>query len=150
VKVILRQDVDKVGPEGKVADVKDGYARNFLIPRGMAVEATPQRLKNIEHEQKLIDDRKKREMKEASGLANRIEQASCTLYARVGEEDKIFGTITTADIAQALEAKGIEVDRKKITLDEPIRALGVYTARVKVGHEVNANLKVWVEKRRDD
>jgi len=150
VKVILRQDVDKLGAEGKVVDVKDGYACNFLIPRGMAVEATTQRVKNINHERKLIEDRKRRETKEATTLAKKIEQVSCNIPVQVGEEDKIFGTVTTADIAASLAEKGITVDRKKITLDEPIRALGVYNAKIKIAHEVTANLRVWVEKRRDD
>lgn len=150
MKVILRQDVDKLGVEGDVIEVKDGFGRNFLIPRGLAVEATAQRLKNIAHERKLIDDRKRRETKEATSLAKQIEQVSCSIPVQVGEEDKIFGTVTTSDIAEALQEKGITVDRKKITLEEPIKALGIYYAKVKIAHEVTANLKVWVEKKRDD
>ena len=148
VKVIMRQTVEKLGEEGTVVVVKDGFARNYLIPKGLAVRATTKRVKNIEHERKLIEDRRRRELKEAGSLAQKIQQASCRVYVQVGEEDKLFGTVTTADIAEVLVEQGIDIDRKKISLEEPIRALGIYTARVRVAPEVTAELKVWVEKRR--
>lgn len=150
MKVILRQDVEKVGEEGTVVDVKKGFAQNYLFPRNLAVEATPNRVKNIEHERKLIEDRKKRETKDATDLATRIENCSCKIHVRVGEEEKLFGSVTTSDIAEAVQEQcGIELDKKKVSLDEPIKALGVYVAHVKVGAEVSADLKVWVEKQID-
>jgi len=146
VKVILTRNVEKLGEEGTVVTVKDGYANNFLIARGLAVKATPKRIKNIDHERKLIDDRKRRELKEAGDLASKIENATCKVQVQVGEEDKLFGSVTTADIAEALKESGIDVDRKKIALEEPIKALGVYAAKVRIATDVTANLKVWVEK----
>lgn len=147
MQVILTQTIDKLGAQGQMVDVAKGYARNYLIPRGLAVAADTRNIRQLDHQKKVIEDRKKREMKEVDVLAQKLEEISCNIPVRVGEEDKIFGSVTTGDIADCLKEQGIEIDRRKIHLDEPIKALGIYTVHVKVSPERTANLKVWVVKK---
>lgn len=147
MKVILTRDVDELGKVGQVIEVKAGYGRNFLIPKNMAVPATRGNLRAIDElraQQELQSSKKRRE---AEGIKSRIEKVSCTAEVNVGEDDKVFGSVTAQAIADLLKADGVEVDRKKILLDEPLKALGVYTIPVKINSEVTANLKVWVVKK---
>jgi large subunit ribosomal protein L9 len=147
MKVILRDDVEKLGKCGEVVEVKDGYGRNFLIARNLAIPATKGNLKAI-HEvgkQKQIRDLKKKRQEER--LKIQLEKISCTAEVRVGEEDKVFGSVTAQDISELLKEKGFEIDRHKIVLETPIKALGVYTVPIKVSSDVVANLKVWVMKK---
>ncbi len=146
MKVILREDVQKLGKAGDVIEVKDGYARNYLIARNLAVRADAGQLRQLDHERKLLRDKKEKTLKEAKELADKISKASCTIAVQVGEEDKIFGSVTPIDIAKALSKEGIEVDKKLIELEEPIKSLGVFTVPVKVMPDVEAKLKVWVVK----
>jgi large subunit ribosomal protein L9 len=146
MKVVLREDIRDLGKVGDVLEVKDGYARNYLIPRKLAVRADEGSLKRVEHEKKVLRDRKEKELKEARALADRIGKASCTIPVQVGEEDKIFGSVTAMDISECLSKEGIEVDKKIISLEEPIRALGVFSVPVRLNPEVEAKLKVWVVK----
>lgn len=147
MKIILKEDLKKLGKCGEVVEVRDGYARNYLIPRNLAIPATKGNLKAIEEvvRQKGLKDNKSRRKDER--LKAEIEKISVTAEVTVGEEDKVFGSVTSQNIADLLKGKGFEIDRHKIDLKEPLKALGVYTISVKVSSEVEANLKLWVVKK---
>ncbi len=144
VQVILRQAVDDLGDIGEVVDVRPGYARNFLIPQGIAYEATDANQKRFEEERKHILDRSARELDRAKAAAERIEGQSVSFTVRAGEEGKLFGSVTASDISEALAAKGLEVDRHLIRLEEPIKQLGVYRVAVRLHAEVRPEVTVWV------
>lgn len=144
MNVILTQDVDNLGQKGEVVSVKGGYGRNFLIPRGMAVVANTSNVKRYEEETRQQALKLDAARKDAEALAKRLSDMEITLQAPVGEEDRIFGTITTQQIAEALAAKGVEVDRRKISLDSDIRTTGEYTATVKLHPEHVGTLTVQV------
>ena len=146
MKVILVEDVPALGKMGDLVKVSGGYGRNFLIPHGKAIQATTQNIKILEHETKQLKDKVDKIKREAEKLAKRIETVSCTVTKPAGEEEKLFGSVTSMDIAESLRIEGIEVDRKKILLDEPIKTLGIFTIPIKLHHEVTAHLKVWVVK----
>ncbi len=147
MKVILKQDVDSVGTVGDIVTVKNGYARNYLIPKGIALEATPGNLKRIEQEKKTLELQKNREKKAAEHVADKLNNVSVTISVSVGEEDKLFGSVTSQDIADALKEKGFEVDKRKIVMDEPIKVLGIYSIPIKLHSDVEAKIKVWVVKK---
>ncbi len=144
MKVILREDVSNLGEMGSVVTVKDGYARNFLLPRGLAVEANPRNVKALEHEQRKIQERAKKIKASAEDLASRLSRLALTIPAKAGEEEKLFGSVTAMDIAEAIAAQGIEIDRKKIVLEEPIKRLGTYSVGVKIHSEVTAKVNIEV------
>ncbi len=146
MEVILMEDVPSLGKMGDVVKVADGYGRNFLLPKGKAVRATSKKLKALEHEKRLVQDRLEKSAKEADILATRLEDYSCTISKPVGESGKLFGAVTSMEIEQNLRENGFEIDRKSILLEEPIKSLGIYTVQVKVSHEVTVDLKVWVVK----
>ncbi len=146
MQIILREDVPSLGKAGDLVKVANGYARNYLIPRKIAVEATPKNLKALEHEKLLIEHKKRREHRESESLKDKIESISCTIGVKVGEDDKLYGSVTSMDIEEGLKREGVEIDRKKIELEEPIRTLGVYTVPIKITPEIQAKLKVWVVK----
>lgn len=146
MEIILRQAVDKLGHPGDVVKVSPGYARNFLLPRGFAYEATPGNRKRIALEKERLEAAESDRRGQAQALADRLEQVSLTFSARVGEEGKLFGSVTSADIAQQLEAQGIHIEKRLIDLHEPIKALGVYRVPVKLHADVKPELKVWVIK----
>ena len=142
MRVILNEDVENLGKVGDVIDVKDGYGRNFLLPRGMAVAATSRNLKQMDHQQRLVEHKKSKMVAESELFAGQIETLSITIAQKVGEEDKLFGSVTNQTLQLALKAEGVEVERKRIQIDEPIRKLGAYTVPVKLPQGVVANLKV--------
>ncbi len=146
MKVILREDIADLGTAGQTIEVKAGYGRNYLIPRNMAILATKANLKSIGEIQKQKDIREKKSRREADKVKVAIEKISVSATVKVGEEDKLFGSVTTADIAKLMAAEGINVDKRSINLEEPIKSLGVYTVPVKVDKDVIADLKVWVIK----
>jgi large subunit ribosomal protein L9 len=146
MKIILRQDYENLGKAGEVVNVKPGFARNFLLPRKIAYPARPNYLRMLEEEKRQKQQRQRKEKKQAEALAEKLNNVSLTISASVGEEDKMFGSVTTQDIAAALIEQGYEIDRRKIVLEEPIKALGIYSVPVKLYPEVEANLKVWVVK----
>ncbi|MCG3158951.1 MAG: 50S ribosomal protein L9 [bacterium] len=146
MKVLLRQDFPTLGEAGKIVTVKDGYARNFLIPRGIAFEATAGNLKYLAEEKKRGAALRLREKKAAEALKAKMDGVSITAAMPVGEDDRIFGSVTNQDIADLLAAKGYEVDKRKISLDEPIRALGIYEIPIKLHAEVECRIKLWVVK----
>jgi large subunit ribosomal protein L9 len=146
MKVILTQDVPGVGAIGDLISIKDGFGRNHLIPQGKAIKATSQNIKVLEHEKRLVKDKLNKTTREAEKLAARIEAISCTVAKAAGEEDKLFGSVTSMDIESSLKQEGIEIDRRRILLPEPIKALGIYNIPIKLHPEVTANLKLWVVK----
>ena len=149
LKVILRQDVDKLGEAGEVVSVKPGFARNYLVPRGFAFEATAANLRVLEEERAQAEQRSKRAYLEARRRASQLEGISLTFHAKAGEESKLFGSITTSDIGERLnQEQGLdfEVDRRNIELDEPIKSLGVFSVPVRLHPDVKPEVKVWVIK----
>ncbi|HEX9252451.1 MAG TPA: 50S ribosomal protein L9 [Ignavibacteriaceae bacterium] len=144
MKVILRQDFETLGKIGEVVDVKDGYARNFLFPRGLAYAALKGNIRALDEEKKSVEKRNLQELKAAESLAAELETVSVTIPVQVGEEDKIFGTVTTQMIADALKEKGHDIDKRKVEIEEPIKALGIYAVNLKIHQNVNAKIKVWV------
>ena len=144
MKVILKNDVKDLGQAGEVVNVKDGFARNYLVPKGLAVEASTKNVKEFEHEKNKIQEMAKKVKAGAAGLAAQIAAAKIIIKAKAGEEDKLFGSVTSMDIADALKAAGIEIDKKKIQLDEPIKRIGDYTVAVKIHSEISAQLNVQV------
>lgn len=144
MKVILREDVKDLGHIGEMLTVKDGYARNFLLPRGLALEANPRNVKALEHEKKKIQEVVKKAKSGADELSAKIAATTITIKAKAGEGDKLFGSVTAMDLAEALKKEGLDIDRKKIVLDEPIKRLGNYTVSVKIHPEVSAQFTVQV------
>ena len=144
MKVILRQNTEGLGQIGEVVDVKDGYARNFLIPRKLAYAALKGNIKALEEEKKTLSKKKEQELAASETLAAELEKVSVTIPVQVGEEDKIFGSVTTQMISDALKEKGHDLDKRKIEIDEPIKALGIYGVSIKLHPNVNAKIKVWV------
>ncbi len=146
MKVILRQDHENLGEAGTIINVKPGYARNFLIPQGIALAASQQNKKRFENEKQQMNWRKEQEKRKAEEMSKTLESVSCTITVQVGEEDKLFGSVTSQNIAESLEAQGYEIDKRKIQLDEPIKSLGIYSVPIKLHSEVEAKVKVWVVK----
>ena len=146
MKVILRVDIPSLGKERDIVEVSNGYARNFLIPKKMAYEYTKGNLKKIEEEKKQKIIKEEKEKKDALKLAEKIANMSISIKVQAGEDEKMFGSVTSADIAEELAKQGIEIDKKKIILEEPIKALGVYTIVIKLYKDISTKLKVWVEK----
>lgn len=144
VQVILREDVPNLGRTGDVVKVRAGYARNYLLPRKLAVEANPKNLREFEHQKRLAMARREVRKNAALKLKDQIEALSLTLTARAGEEKRLFGSVTNIDLERALRERGIEVERRKILLAEPIKQLGDFVVAIKVEAEVEANLKVTV------
>lgn len=144
MKVILRKNFDQLGKVGEVVNVKDGYARNFLIPRQIAYQATAGNIRALEEEKKQIQKREAKELEEAQKLAVELEKVSVTIPVKVGEEDKIFGTVTNQMIVDALKEKGFEIDKRKVEITEQIKSLGIYTVSVKLHSNVTAAIKTWV------
>jgi large subunit ribosomal protein L9 len=144
MKVILRQDYEALGHIGDVVEVKDGYARNYLLPRNIAYQATAGSLRTLEEEKHQYERRQEKEKKSADTLGGMLSGTSVTLKMKVGEEDKLFGSVTSQMIAEQLEAQGITIDKRSIELDEPIKALGMYEVPVKLHPKVTSTLKVWV------
>ena len=144
MQVILREDIDKLGKIGDLVKVKDGYGRNFLIPKKKAIEATPNNVNAMEHAMKMVADRLRKLKKEAAADAENIKTLALTIKAKAGEEGKLFGSVTTMDIADAMQAQGVAIDKRKIMLEEPIKRTGDYTVPVKLHTDVVADLKVSV------
>ena len=146
MKVILIKDIDRLGKIGEVIAVKDGYARNYLIPTNIAKEATPGNMKSLEGLKKKQAAIEAAKLEEAKEFAKKISNLSITISAQAGEEEKLFGSITADMIAQSLDIEGVKVDKKDITIDEPIKKLGSYQVSVKVHPEVKASLRIWIVK----
>lgn len=147
LKVILRQDVSGVGRAGEAKQVKDGFARNYLFPKNLAVVATEHNLHQIEADRKKAEAKRTQELAEMQVLAQKLQGLSVTLTADVNEEEKLYGSLTAQEIAKALGAEGISLDKKMILLETPIKALGIYDVPVRLHADLTATLKVWVVKK---
>jgi large subunit ribosomal protein L9 len=146
MKVILREDVEGVGNIGDVLEVARGFARNYLLPRNKAVEATSRSLKAVEHAKRVIGEKAKKEKATLEEYATKVSAVSVTIPVNVGKDDKLFGSVTTKDIADALIAQGIEVDKRKIHLEHPIKELGTTRVAIKLHSQVSAQVNVTVVK----
>ena len=146
MEIILRQSIENLGKPGDIVKVSPGYARNYLLPRGLAYEATAGNRKRIAMEKARLEAAEAERIKAAQTLAERLENVQLTFSARVGDEEKLFGSVTTADIAHQLEAQGFDIEKKQIDLHEPIKTLGVYKIPVRLHAEVKPEIKVWVIK----
>lgn len=144
MKVILRQDYEKLGKIGDIVEVKDGFARNFLIPRSIAYVATKGNLQALEEERKQHARRQEKDLRAAQKIAQELEKVSITIRMKVGEDDKLFGSVTSQMIADALTEKGFSIDKRQIEIEEPIKALGIYSATAKLHTSVTTKVKIWV------
>ena len=144
VKVILREHVEHLGEPGEIVSVAPGYARNFLLPKGLAFTATPGNLKQLEHQRNAWSAREAQEVGEAEALAAKIGEVELSVRKKAGESGTLYGSVTSSEIAEMLAAKGVEVDRRRIVLEEPIKALGEYEIRVKIHRKVDGQLKLEV------
>ena len=145
VEVILRDDVPNLGKIGDVVRVKPGYARNFLLPRGLAIEANSKNLRVLEHQKRVIGAKADRDRKSAEIQAKQIDGLELRVQARAGDEGRLFGSVTNLDVERLLAARGLTVDRRRIQLDEPIKQLGTYAVVVLIGRDVRATVQVVVE-----
>lgn len=146
MKIILKENIENLGKRGDIIDVAAGYGRNYLIPRKMAIEVTSSNMKLVEMEQKALRKKLEREFESYQSVIDQLNQASLSFERKAGEKDVIFGSVSTADIKEALDKLGMEVDKKKILLDEPIKRLGNYTVPIKVFHDERAEIKIEVKK----
>ena len=142
MEIILQEDVANLGVIGEVVKVRDGYGRNYLIPRGLAIEANRRNLRVLEHQKRLTTAKKEKDRQNAQGMSDRIAALSLTIQARAGEEDRLFGSVTNIDIEKALTVQGVTIDRRKIMLAEPIKQLGTYTVPVHLSSDVRGNITV--------
>ena len=144
VQVILSEDVHNLGDAGDVVAVKPGYARNFLVPQGKALPATAARVHEVEHKRRVIAERRAKELKDLDAVKTRLEGIALEIAAQAGEEGKLFGSVTSQNLAELLAQQGLEVDRRKIVLAEPIKTIGEHTVSVRLRNDVVASLKVTV------
>lgn len=146
MEVILRDHVEKLGRRGEIVKVSDGYARNYLLPRKLALPATEGNRKHVERERKIVETREAEEKSQAEAIASRLSTIDITIARRVGETEQLYGSVTAADIAEFLKTKGFEIDRRKLILPEPIKTIGEHDVPLKLHREVTAPLKVKVVK----
>lgn len=144
MKLILKEDVKNLGKMGDIVNVAEGYARNFLLPKKLAVEALTENIKALEHQKKTIQEKAKKVKNASQDLAGKISSLTISIKAKAGEEEKLFGSITSMDIAAALKNEGIDIDKKKISLEEPIKRLGSYAVSIKIHPEITAQLNISV------
>ncbi|WP_246068276.1 50S ribosomal protein L9 [Fodinibius sediminis] len=147
MKLILREDVEKLGDSGDIVEVRAGYGRNYLIPQGKAMMATDGALKQLERMKEQAERRAELTIEAAQDMAERLETTSVTISVSVGEDERIHGSVTNQDVAEALEERDITIDKRKISLDQDIKTLGEYTATVNLIGEIKPQIKVWVVKK---
>ncbi len=146
MKAILKKDIEKLGKTGDLVDVKTGFARNLLFPKGLALPATPINLKLVEQQKTKVRLCLEKEKKKARELADKINSTSCTISVKAGQDGKLYGSITTQDIAQAYKSEGVDIDKRKIELPEAIKEVGVFKIKIRLHPEVTAEAKVWAVK----
>ena len=145
MKVILQQDIRGKGKRGQMIEVSDGYARNYMLPRKLAVEATADNVNTMRMNDKAMQEKRQREREEASAIAARMRDLTVTVFAKGGGAGRLFGSVTSQEIADALQAQGITLDKRKIVMDDPIKNVGTYTVRCKLGYEITADLRVEIK-----
>ena len=146
MEIILTEDVKGLGKQGELKNVKQGYALNYLIPKGLAFKATKANMKKLEEYKRTLEKRKIREEQKTKELIEKLNTISCNITTQAGDDDKLYGSVTNQDIANALKEQGIDIDKRKIILEEPIKKLGVYNVPVHFSQDLQAELKVWVIK----
>jgi large subunit ribosomal protein L9 len=144
MRVILKQEVHNLGDAGEIVKVAPGYGRNFLIPRGFAIPASEGSLRQLEHQKRVAEAIKRKQVGVAKELATKLENTAVTIRREAGEDDKLFGSVTNRDVADALAAEGVNVDKRTIQLDEPIRTIGLFTVPVRLHRQLTANVRVYV------
>ena len=144
MEIILQEDVENLGEIGDLVKVKDGYARNYLLPRGLALTASRRNVRVLEHRKRLAAKKRERAQQNANAVRDRLSGLTLSITARAGEEDKLFGSVTNIDIEKALQAQGVTIDRRKIILAEPIKQLGTYTVPIRLSRDVEASVTVQV------
>jgi len=147
MKVILMKDVDKIGKAGQTVEVKDGFARNLLVPNGLAKVSTPENLRMVENIKLKAQKKAQVEVEQAKEFADKLSKISCTVAVQVGPDEKLYGSVTPGDIQKSIEAEGIQIDKKAISIDTPIEKLGVYHVTVSVHPQVQAAVKIWIVKK---
>ncbi|MBT3182845.1 MAG: 50S ribosomal protein L9 [Deltaproteobacteria bacterium] len=147
MNVILQEDVPNLGRAGDVVAVRDGYGRNFLLPRKKAVMADPKNMTQLEHHKRVVAAKQQKVKHKAEGIADKLKELSITISREAGEEDKLFGSVTTKDIADALRNEGYIIDRHDIHLEAPLKNIGIYDVSVRLHAEVNGIVKIWVVKK---
>jgi large subunit ribosomal protein L9 len=146
MQVILKQHIENIGQAGDLINVAPGFARNYLLPKNLAILANAKDIKQLEHQKRLKQAIKEKHLRDCEKMARTLEGLSLTIIRKAGENDRLFGSVTTIDIAEALTNEGVTIERKRMHLEEPIKALGIYTIPIRLHQEVTANLKVWVVK----
>ncbi|MCB9685133.1 MAG: 50S ribosomal protein L9 [Alphaproteobacteria bacterium] len=144
MRVILKSEVTNLGDAGDIVNVKPGYGRNFLIPRGLAIPATEGSIHQVEHQKRVADAIRRKNLAQAKELQARLEGTAISIRRETGEDDRLFGAVTNRDVADALSAEGIEVDRRAIQIDEPIKNIGLFTVPVRLHRDVTASVRVYV------
>ena len=144
MRVILKSEVSKLGDAGDIVKVSDGYGRNFLIPRGLAIPASEGSVRELEHQKRVAEAIRRKKLQGAQALAKQLEGTAVSIRRETGEDEKLFGSVTNRDIAQALAAEGLEIDRRAIQLDEPIRSIGLFNVPVRLHKDVTAQVRVYV------
>ena len=144
MRVILKTEVDQLGDAGDIVDVAPGYGRNFLIPRGMAIAATSGSVKQAEHQQRVAEAIRRKKRSKAEALAEKLANVAISIRRETGDDERLFGSVTNRDIVEALAAEGIEVDRRQVRLEEPIKSIGLFSVPVRIHSEVDASLRVYV------
>ena len=144
MQVILKEEVEHLGDPGDIVNVSPGYGRNFLIPRGLAIPATAGSVKEAEHNQKVAEAIRRKQLSGAKGLAEKLESVAISIRRETGDDEKLFGSVTNRDIVEALAAEGIEVDRRQIQLEEPIKSIGLFNVPVRLHSDVTASVRVYV------
>ena len=144
MKVILKEDIPNLGKAGQIVNVKDGYARNFLFPKGLALLADEKNMKLLEYQKKKIEEEAKKKRQDTQSIFERLSQVNLKISAKAGEDQKLFGSITSKDIANALEKEGFAIDKKQITVSEPIKRIGEYEVEVKLHENITAKVKVTI------
>ena len=144
MEIILQEDVENLGEIGDIIKVRDGYARNYLLPRGFALRASRRNVRVLEHQKRLAATKRERAQENANAVRERLSSLTLAIAARAGEEDKLFGSVTNIDIEKALQKQGVTIDRRKIILAEPIKQLGTYTVPIRLGGGVGASVTVQI------
>ncbi|MCK8600617.1 50S ribosomal protein L9 [Desulfoferrobacter suflitae] len=146
MKIILTENIASLGEIGQIVNVAPGYARNYLLPQGLALKATGENVRELEHRKRILAAKREKVRREMLSAAEKLNQVSIQLHRKVAEDDKLYGSVSVVDIANALEGQGFEVDRKNIILDQPIKQLGTYSVPIRMGSDVNANIQLVIEK----